>query len=115
MTTVEFYTQGSRICGFECRGHTGFAEEGADILCSAVTSAVRLVECAVNEVMGIGAPVRVNGKDASILLRIPDGLNSEAETLCQTVLSALMTYLAELHVEHPNNIEVIDTDAEEQE
>ena len=42
MTTITFYSQGSRVTGFEVKGHSGYAEAGADIVCAAITSAVRL-------------------------------------------------------------------------
>ena len=50
MTTVTFQTEGSRIVGFEVKGHSGYAPEGEDIVCAAVTSAVRLTECTINEI-----------------------------------------------------------------
>ena len=37
---------------FEVKGHSGYAEAGSDIVCAAVTSAVRLVECSLNDVLG---------------------------------------------------------------
>ena len=40
MTTVTFLTEESRIIGFDAKGHSGYAEEGEDIVCAAVTSAV---------------------------------------------------------------------------
>ena len=48
MTTVTFHTEGSRIVSFEVQGHSGYAPEGEDIVCAAVTSAIRLVEATVN-------------------------------------------------------------------
>ena len=51
MTTVTFLTEEARIIGFDAEGHSGYAEEGEDIVCAAVTSAVRLVEATVNDVM----------------------------------------------------------------
>ena len=48
MTTVTFHMEGERIVGFTVQGHSGYADEGSDIICAAVTSAVRLTECAVN-------------------------------------------------------------------
>ena len=59
MTTVTFYMEGERIVGFTVQGHSGYADEGSDIICAAVTSAVRLTECAVNDVLGLGASVMV--------------------------------------------------------
>ena len=53
MIEVTFHSQGSRLSGFEVKGHSGLAPQGEDILCAAVTSAVRLTECAVNAVLGL--------------------------------------------------------------
>ena len=41
MTTVIFHMEGERIVGFTVQGHSGYADEGSDIICAAVTSAVR--------------------------------------------------------------------------
>lgn len=49
MTTVTFLTEEARIVGFDAQGHSGYAAEGEDLVCAAVTSAVRLVEATVNE------------------------------------------------------------------
>ena len=108
MTTVTFHTQGSRITGFDAEGHSGYAQEGEDIVCSAVTSAVRLVECVLNDVMGLCAAVKVNEKTAHISLRIPGSLGQTAENACQTLLTGMMVYLTELHSEYPDFIEVLE-------
>ena len=71
MTTVTFHTEGSRIVSFEVQGHSGYAPEGEDIVCAAVTSAVRLAECAVNDVLGLEAAVKVRQKDAYLSLKLP--------------------------------------------
>ena len=110
MTTVTFHTQGSRITGFDAEGHSGYAQEGEDIVCSAVTSAVRLVECVLNDVMGLCAAVKVNEKTAHISLRIPGSLGQTAENACQTLLTGMMVYLTELHNEYPDYIEVLEAE-----
>ena len=43
MTTVVFYKAGGIYYGFEEQGHTGFAESGDDILCSALSSMTMLI------------------------------------------------------------------------
>ena len=129
MTTVTFLTEESRIIGFEVSGHSGYADAGEvnrvmnitdvghltsdadageDIVCAAITSAVRLVEATVNDVMGLCAAVKVNEREASIALRLPGGLASDAESTCQNLLTGLMVYLAQLHDEYPDNIEVME-------
>ena len=110
MTTVTFRVEDSRITGFDCRGHSGYAEAGADIVCAAVTSAVRLVEATVNDVLGLAAAVRVDEPRALVSLRLPGGLGPTAESTCQTLLTGLMLYFTMLHDEYPDNIEVLEAD-----
>ena len=104
MTTVTFHMEGERIVGFTVQGHSGYADEGSDIICAAVTSAVRLTECAVNDVLGLGASVKVRESDASIT----GGLSEANESTCQTLLAALMVHFASLHEEYPDHISVME-------
>ena len=108
MTTVTFLTEDARIIGFDVQGHSGWGESGEDIVCAAITSAVRLVEATVNDVMGLCAAVKVREQDTAISFRLPGGLAPTAESTCQNLLTGLMVYLAQLHDEYPENIEVME-------
>ena len=108
MTTVSFLVEQARIVGFDVQGHSGWGQEGEDIVCAAVTSAIRLVECTVNDVMGLCASVKIREKDAKISFRLPGGLSARAESTCQNLLTGLMVYLTQLHDEYPENIEVME-------
>ena len=87
---------------------SGYAEAGADIVCAAVTSAVRLAECAVNDVLGLEAAVKVRQKDAYLSLKLPAKLGQTAESTCQTLMTALMVHFAQLHEEYPDHIIVLE-------
>ena len=113
MTTVTFHTEGKRITGFDAKGHSGYAEEGEDIVCAAITSTVRMVECTINDVLGLGAHVKVNENTAAISLRLPAGLSQGTESTCQTLLTALMVYFAELTEEYPDHLIVFENDSME--
>ena len=108
MTTASFATDGTRITGFSVSGHSGLAESGEDILCAAVTSAVRLTECAVNDVLGLEAAVKVSDRDAKISLKLPRNLEGEADSVCQTILAAMMVYFVQLQEEYPEHILVME-------
>lgn len=108
MTTVTFHSQGSRLVGFEVKGHSGYATEGGDIVCAAITSAVRMCECAVNDVLGLEASVKVREKDASITLKLPNSLGQTNESTCQTLLAALMVHFVQLSEEYPDYISVLE-------
>ena len=43
MTKVVFLKSDGVFCGFEEQGHTGYGEEGADILCAALSSMTMLI------------------------------------------------------------------------
>ncbi len=43
MTTITFYKTNGVYYGFEEQGHTGFAESGDDILCSALSAMTMLI------------------------------------------------------------------------
>jgi len=105
---AKFFSRGSALTGFEVKGHSGLAPQGEDVLCAAVTSAVRLTETAVNDVLGLEAAVKVKEKEALISLKLPGGLTGEACDVCQTLLSAMMVYFHSLHQEYPDNITVYD-------
>ena len=108
MIQVTFASQGSRLTGFTVEGHSGLAPFGEDILCAAVTSAVRLTECALNDVLGLEAPVKLREEDAYLSIKLPGGLSESGEEICQTLLTALMVYFSSLQEEHPDNLIVLD-------
>ncbi|MBR3640808.1 MAG: ribosomal-processing cysteine protease Prp, partial [Oscillibacter sp.] len=108
MTTVTFRTEGNRLVGFDAKGHSGYAGEGEDIVCAAITSAIRLIETTCNDVLGLAAAVNVRKKDARISFRLPGGLGQTAESTVQALLAGLMVYLTELRDEYPDNLEILE-------
>ena len=108
MTTASFVTEGSRLLAFTVAGHSGLAQAGEDILCAAITSAVRLTECAINDVLGLEAAVKVRDKDASITLKLPSTLGQTNESTCQALLTALMVHFVQLAEEYPDYISVLE-------
>ena len=106
MTTVTFRSEGSRIVGFEVQGHSGYATEGEDIVCAAITSAVRLTECAIIDVLGAKAKVRVKDEDARITLTLP--VSCDEEEAVQAVLAGMMLTLCSMRDDYPDYIEVLE-------
>ena len=110
MTTITFRSEGGRIIGFDSQGHSGYAEEGADIVCAAVSSTIDLVIATINDVLGLAASVKIRESDAFISLRLPGSLGQTAESTCQALLAGLMLYFTELHDAYPDNIEILEED-----
>ena len=70
MTRVEFFDQDGRISGFCCSGHSGYAEAGSDIVCAAVSTAVKFAETTLSEVLGERVKTKVNEEEARITLQM---------------------------------------------
>ena len=106
MTKCEFFRENERITGFSVSGHSGYAEAGQDIVCAAISAAVALAECTINDVCGGKAKVRVKEADARITLTLP--ATCEEEESIQSVLTGLMLYLISLRDEYSDYIEVLE-------
>ena len=106
MIEVTFFTEGSRLTGFEVKGHSGLASRGEDILCAAVSAVVSMAEATINDVCGAKAKVRVRQEDARITLTLP--ATCEEEAAVQAVLAGLMLYLCSLRDQYEDYLEVLE-------
>ena len=106
MTKCEFFTEGDRITGFTISGHSGYAENGQDIVCAAISAVVTMAEATINDVCGAKAKVRVKEEDARITLTLPASCDEE-ETV-QAVLAGMMVTLCNLRDDYPDYIEVLE-------
>ncbi len=106
MTRCEFFRNDGRITGFTVSGHSGYGEKGADVLCAAISAAVGLAECTINDVCGGKAKVRIKEEDARITLTLP-AVCEEEETI-QDVLTGLMLYLVGLRDDYEDYMEVLE-------
>lgn len=106
MTKVEFITQEDRITGFCVSGHSGYGEEGTDIVCAAISTAVQMAEATITQVLGVRAKTRVNADDTRVTLTLPAA--SDEEDAVQAVLAGMMLTLCNLRDEYPDYIEVLE-------
>ncbi len=55
-----FVLDSGDIIGFDISGHSGYAQAGQDIVCSAVSSAAYMTVNTITDVLGITAEITVN-------------------------------------------------------
>ena len=106
MTRCEFFTQDERITGFSVSGHSGYAEEGKDIVCAAISAIVTMAEATINDVCGAKAKVRVKNEDARVTLMLPTSCDEEDSV--QAVLAGMMLTLCSMRDDYPDYIEVLE-------
>ena len=79
MTRVTLYYQNGTLTGIECRGHSGFAKKGSDIVCSAVSVLMQSL------VLGLENIAKVQGLNVEADEKVPiiraDWPSSEQERI----------------------------------
>lgn len=93
MLKAVFYRHDGSLTGFSVSGHAGYGHEGTDIVCAAVSSAVRLVCNTVTDFFKADADVSV--EENRITLRLKKE-NDAAEKLLEAFY-AHMEMIAEEH------------------
>ncbi len=91
--------------GFKIKGHSGYAAQGSDIVCSAVSSAAFLVANTILEIMKIEAQAGVK-EDGEMTLTVP----TESTTKTKEILLGLEFHLSELKEQYPQNVTITTTE-----
>lgn len=86
MITVCFYVKKETV-GFEMSGHSGYAEEGDDIICAAVSSCAYMTANTLTEIVGLDPEIKV--KDGYMKLILNDTEASKA----QDILNGFMLHI----------------------
>ena len=85
MTKVEIFKSKGNIQGFVVSGHSGYSEEGSDIVCSAISSLSQMVCVGLENVLNLKPKVKIDSKNAylSCFLEnsISEDLNQKAQVL----------------------------------
>lgn len=98
MTKVVFFRREGRLIGFEAKGHSGFAEEGSDIVCAAVSAVTQTLAIQAENVLEMKEAVFVDENKA--ILRVT-GENNEA---WESALTAAEMFLCELSRQYPRHL-----------
>lgn len=92
------------IASVDLRGHAGFADEGEDIVCAAITSAVQLTHVMLEDIQKLGFDTEVEQEGTHIRLSFPPGARREA----QPMLEALLIHYNELQENYAEFIQVME-------
>jgi uncharacterized protein YsxB (DUF464 family) len=87
-------------------GHSGYGEEGTDIVCAAISSATELV-VNILEQFSIDIDIEVDEEEPSILVLILDGSeNRKKKDTIKNIVDGYKSYLSDLAEAYPEFIEI---------
>ncbi|MGE4548610.1 MAG: ribosomal-processing cysteine protease Prp [Intestinibacillus sp.] len=106
MTRVVFTKQRGGFKSVGITGHAGYAEEGEDIVCAAITSAMQLLHILLDDVLLIDIDTEVDQEATFIRVTLPDNMTAEEDREAQHALRALRVHYGELEKEYAQFIHV---------
>ena len=108
MTTVAFFRSPTYgLIGFEASDHSGYAEEGEDIVCAAVSA---LTQAALNGLVNVvKAPVMYDVDDEKAILTacLTPECTKELLEKSQIILQTLLEALQAIARDYPRNVRII--------
>lgn len=103
MINAKFTKKNGFLTGFKVKNHSGYAEEGYDIVCAAVSSAVQMAVNTITEILHIDVDVKVDENEPVISLKLKD--NSEYnQKISDAIINGLLLQLSLIKEEYPNFI-----------
>ena len=60
MTKVEIFRKNGSIVGYKANGHSGYSEQGSDIICSAISTSMQMTLAGIQEVLKLKPKFKLN-------------------------------------------------------
>ena len=98
MTTVRFLRRGDKLSGVTCKGHTGYAEEGEDIVCAAVSSVVQTAVLGLMQLVGIDVEYKVDEKEGFLSATLPENFYDRQRHDADLILRTAYLGVSDLYV-----------------
>ena len=86
MTEIKIIKKQGKILGFECKGHSGYAESGADIICAAISTLAGSCHLGISKILGLAHTFEIDENKGyfKLMLELESVQNQSAQVLLQT-------------------------------
>ena len=105
MTKVEIFRKNGNIIGYKASGHSGYSEQGSDIICSAISTSLQMTLIGIQEVLKLKVDFKINDCFLDVDLK-----NISQDKLTQTniLTEAMAIFLKELTKQYPKYIRLVE-------
>ena len=105
MTKVEIFRKNGNIIGYKASGHSGYSEQGSDIICSAISTSLQMTLIGIQEVLKLKVNFKINDGFLDVDLK-----NISQNKLTQTniLTEAMAIFLKELTKQYPKYIRLVE-------
>ena len=98
-----FVDSTSRITGFSIKGHSGYAEEGSDIVCAGISALVITTENALCQLVKL-SPTERGGEDGFLEVLLPEKMTEAQMHDAQLLMSTLHIGLENIAQAYPDYV-----------
>lgn len=106
MTKVVFKKLRGNFKSVSVTGHADYADDGEDIVCSAISSSMQLIHILLDDVLLIDIDTKVDQNKAYIAISMPDELTLDESREAQHALRALRVHFGEMEKQYAQFINV---------
>lgn len=97
MTTVRFIRRGDELVGVTCKGHAGYAEEGEDIVCAAVSSVIQTAVLGLMSLVGVNVDYKTDEKEGFLSAMLPEKLTERQRHDADLILRTAYLGVSDLY------------------
>ncbi len=91
MTEITLFRSHSRLVGFQAEGHTGYAEEGSDIVCAAVSALTQGAVIGLKEVIGLSVAIDID--EGYLYCMLPKEISGRQQHDAELILNTMAASL----------------------
>lgn len=99
MTEVRIRRKNGSVTSVECEGHSGYAEEGSDIVCSAVSSLVQTAVLGLFGVAAVNPEFTVDEERGYLGCFLPENMSARARHDSDVILETMILGISDLCTE----------------
>lgn len=96
MTDITITKKANRIVAVECVGHTGYGEEGEDIVCAALSSIVQTALMGLLTVARVKVDYHRDDNAGKLVFGLPENLSDEKKRDASVILDTMLCGVCDL-------------------
>lgn len=107
MTRIEILKKDGNIVGYLASGHSGYAQNGEDIVCSAISSTMQMTLAGLQEIVGVKTKFAME-EDAFLSFRVDEKEYHSHQSEVDTLMKTLYLFLNEISKQYPKFIKLVE-------
>ena len=109
MTDIKLRRINNSVVEVEASGHTGYGEQGEDIVCAGISTLLQASLLGLLQVAQVNVKYTIDTETGKLKFTLPNDITAEERHDCDVILNTLLCGLQDFYTEYSDfiNLEVI--------